>query len=232
MHPRLCASYSRQQLSTVAQLPGDVIAYWLREGLLVAKAGEALGSGKHRRFGFEAVHITAILAELGRYGITSKGLGAVASSLWRAAALAETHADITEKDALDCEALKRARERYPSRYSPDHRSAAGAGDHKSFEAWLESRTGHVAITTRVFAMESWFTEQRASDFHIRFDLFSKHAFTRKGSGLIIRPAEDGGSSVTLRDLADGHCHGLEALPSFITLPIFPLVDRAWSRLEA
>src|SRR3546814_7442459 len=81
-------------------------------GLLKAAEGEGLGRGKHRLFGFEAIHIAAVLKELGRYGVQVGGLRQVSELLWGVVAFCSDHADITEDVRADASLLRRARARY------------------------------------------------------------------------------------------------------------------------
>lgn len=74
--------YTRQQVSEATDLEVDVLSYWIKEGLLKAAEGEGLGRGKHRLFGFEAIHIAAVLKELGCYGVQVGGLRQVSELLW------------------------------------------------------------------------------------------------------------------------------------------------------
>src|SRR3546814_9571073 len=104
--------YTRQQVSEATDLEVDVLSYWIKEGLLKAAEGEGLGRGKHRLFGFEAIHIAAVLKELGRYGVQVGGLRQVSELLWGVVAFCWDHADITEDVRADASLLRRARERY------------------------------------------------------------------------------------------------------------------------
>src|SRR3546814_11850995 len=89
--------YTRQQVSEATDLEVDVLSYWIKEGLLKAAEGEGLGRGKHRLFGFEAIHIAAVLKELGRYGVQVGGLRQISELLWGVVAFCSDHADITER---------------------------------------------------------------------------------------------------------------------------------------
>ena len=89
---------TRQQLSVAIGVPGETIAYWLKEGLLFALGEPKHGRGNHRRFGYEAVHIAAILAELSRYRMNTTGLRNLSSRLWDAVELGRLHPDFTPFD--------------------------------------------------------------------------------------------------------------------------------------
>lgn len=107
--------FTRQQIADKVGIAGDLLAYWIKEGLLLAAEGEGLGKGKHRFFGFQAIHIAAVLKELGRYGVQTAGLKQIASLLWRIAAFGSEQSDETKKGAFDAVALRNARSRYRNR---------------------------------------------------------------------------------------------------------------------
>jgi hypothetical protein len=96
---------SRRQLSIAIGMPGETIAYWLKEGLIFAVGDQKQGRGNHRRFGYEAVHIAAILAELSRYGMNTTGLRNLSSRLWRAVELGLLHPNFTSFDLSCCKNL-------------------------------------------------------------------------------------------------------------------------------
>ena len=76
----MASSYTRNELSAATAVPGEMLAYWIKLGLIVPRTDSA-GKGKHRRFGFEAIHIGALLAELSRYGMNGAALRRAASRL-------------------------------------------------------------------------------------------------------------------------------------------------------
>src|SRR3546814_15977231 len=104
--------YTRQQVSEATDLEVDVLSYWIKEGLLKAAEGEGLGRGKHRLFGFEAIHIAAVLKELGRYGVQVGGLRQVSELLWGVVAFCSAHAAITEDVRADASLLRSHIARY------------------------------------------------------------------------------------------------------------------------
>lgn len=144
--------YTRQQIAAATGIESELLAYWIKEGLLIAAQGEGLGKGKHRLFGFEAIHIAAVLKELGRYGVQTAGLKQIASLLWRIVAFCSDHPDITETMALDASALRKARARYPARASLASGEKPSAIDYSCFEDWLED---HPSLNAKAFEMEPW-----------------------------------------------------------------------------
>ncbi len=96
---------TRQQLSVAIGMPAETIAYWLKEGLLYGLGDPKQGRGNHRRFGYEAIHIAAVLAELSRYGMNTTGLRNLSSRLWIAVELGHLCPDYTPHDFSCCKNL-------------------------------------------------------------------------------------------------------------------------------
>ncbi len=203
--------FSRKQLSAATGVPGDLLAYWIKLGLLRPMGGGD-GKGKHRQFGFQAVHIAAVLAELGRYGMNGASLRRAAATLWGIIDFARRRPDITERDTLDCADLKLARQ---------------AGD---FEDWLALRQqGKAAIGARAFEMESWFDDTAKLGFELYFDMFSERSFTDRTTRWIVAIEAD-----ALMILPEGmliELPQLMGLPSYISLNVSNIVQLAWARLE-
>ena len=80
---------TRQQLGSLAGVSDDVLAFWIKNGLLVAASGGE-GKGSHRRFDGYQVSIAAILAELRTFGINLAGLRSFAERLQAATALGKS----------------------------------------------------------------------------------------------------------------------------------------------
>lgn len=80
---------TRQQLGAFAGLSDDVLAFWIKSGLLVAASGGG-GKGSHRRFDGFQVNIAAILAELRSFGMNLAGLRSFATRLQAATALGKS----------------------------------------------------------------------------------------------------------------------------------------------
>jgi len=86
---RIDQQITRQQLGTITGISDDVLAFWIKNGLLVATSGGE-GRGSHRRFdGFQA-NIAAILAEMRNFGINLAGLRSFATRLQAATSLGKS----------------------------------------------------------------------------------------------------------------------------------------------
>ena len=131
--------YTRQQIADKVGIANDLLAYWIKEGLLLAAEGEGLGKGKHRLFSFEAIHIAAVLKELVGNGMQTAGLKQIASLLWRVAAFGLEQSDDNKRIALEAVARRnaRARARAPSPL------AAGEADEKIDEDDLAAELAFV-----------------------------------------------------------------------------------------
>ncbi|MET1756388.1 MerR family transcriptional regulator [Novosphingobium sp. RD2P27] len=217
------ARYTRQQIADIVGIPSDLLAYWSKEGLLVAAEGEGLGKGKHRLFGFEAIHIAAVLKELGRYGVQTSGLKQMATLLWSVVRFCSLHPDVTESVRHSAAALHRAKARYPSRSSLAADAKAPASDYSCFEDWLEDR-GPISDKAREIA--PWFDEMADLSFALYLDLFSeaifheldtRWIFTHSGDDLIAVPED-----LPLESINP------ENLRSYITINLSLIIKPLWN----
>lgn len=88
MYPNI--QFSRQQMSTATGLADDVLAYWLKEGIIRPTAGGS-GKGSHRKFDFVQVHIAAILREVRQFGVNIASLREVSEILQRGVEICAAH---------------------------------------------------------------------------------------------------------------------------------------------
>lgn len=185
--------YTRQQIAEATGVDRELLAYWSKEGLLLAAESEGLGKGKYRLFGFEAIHIAALLKELGLYGVQTAGLKQVAQLLWSVLAFCSQHPDITEEVRFQAASLRRARANYPVRASVSPSTEDPVAAFSCFEDWLES---HGKIDPKAFEIEPWFDEEADLAFALYLDLFTpaifddfdtRWLFTHAGDGLIAIP---------------------------------------------
>jgi len=82
-------TFTRREIAQRVGVGEDVLAFWIKNGLLVASEGGA-GKGSHRRFGRFQVNIAAVLAELRRFGVNVGALRSFGALLQRGTALGET----------------------------------------------------------------------------------------------------------------------------------------------
>lgn len=82
--------YTRQQVANLVGVTDDVMAYWLKQGLLVPTTGGE-GRGDHRRFDFVQVNIAAIFAQLRDFGSNIAALRSLADTLQASARLGADH---------------------------------------------------------------------------------------------------------------------------------------------
>ncbi|MDE2561909.1 MAG: MerR family transcriptional regulator [Sphingomonadales bacterium] len=54
----LTETFSRQQVQAITAISDDVIAFWIKQGLLIPKPA---ATRAHRRFGYEQIHVAAVL---------------------------------------------------------------------------------------------------------------------------------------------------------------------------
>ena len=78
--------YTRQQVENLTGVPDAMLAYWLKQGLLVPNAGGE-GRGSHRRFDFVQVNIAAIYGQVRRFGLNIEALRSLGDLLQSAAKL-------------------------------------------------------------------------------------------------------------------------------------------------
>jgi hypothetical protein len=218
--------YTRQQIREATGLSLDVIGYWIKEGLLKAKRSEGLGSGKHRQFGFEAIHIAAVLAEVHRFGVGISGLRGIAKALWGAVVLPILYPGVTETDVLDCEELSRARKKYPRRSASE-----GANGDYCFEDWLDEKQGsRNAFGPKAFELEGHLTPELYGIFALHFDLFSPRTFAKEANGrLFVFRIDDQNLGILSQDVAERN--GGKDLPTFISLDISRIIRGIWTGLD-
>ncbi len=82
--------FTRQQVAKLIGVSDDMLAYWLKQGLLVPTSGGD-GRGSHRRFDFVQVNIAAVYRELRRFGVNVGALRSLAELLQGAAKLGATY---------------------------------------------------------------------------------------------------------------------------------------------
>lgn len=82
--------YTRQQVAKLVGVSDDVLAYWLKQGLLVPTSGGD-GRGDHRRFDFVQVNIAAVFAQLREFGSNIGALRSLADTLQASAKLGAAH---------------------------------------------------------------------------------------------------------------------------------------------
>lgn len=82
--------YTRQQVANLVGVTDDVMAYWLKQGLLIPTSGGG-GRGDHRRFDFVQVNIAAVFAQLREFGSNIGALRSLAVTLQAAAQLGASH---------------------------------------------------------------------------------------------------------------------------------------------
>lgn len=73
--------FTRQQIAELTGISDEVLAFWLKQQLLVAKDEPISGRGRHKRFGFVQIHIAAILNQLRNFGVNISGLRSVSEIL-------------------------------------------------------------------------------------------------------------------------------------------------------
>lgn len=82
--------FTRQQMSAATGLADDVLAYWLKEGIIRPTAGGS-GKGSHRKFDYVQVHIAAILREVRQFGVNIASLREVSDILQRGVDICSRH---------------------------------------------------------------------------------------------------------------------------------------------
>lgn len=214
--------YTRQKITDATGIERERLAYWIKEGLLIAAQGEGRGKGKHRLFGFEAIHIAAVLKELGRYGVQTAGLKQIASLLWRIVALGSDHADITETIALDASALRKARARYPARASRASGEDVSTLVYSCFEDWLED---HPSLSNKAFELEPWFDDAAGLGFALYHELFTLSIFERLNARWMFFHADDELIAV-LEYFAKGLAN-LDRMPSYLIINLSLIIRPIW-----
>lgn len=219
---------TRQQLSVAIGVNGETIAYWLKEGLIFALGDQKLGRGNHRRFGYEAVHIAAILAELSRYGMNTTGLRNLSSRLWRAVELGRLHPDFTPIDFMCCKNLLMGNdfavrgENVPDIMSIDLALTRDDNDVEN-EVYPIGTPG-----PRHVKMMEWFSIDSARLLTAYADLMSRDIFFHDVPKWFVSANSKGSIEFILEDDPSGS--DVEGRASYICLDIKEIVNRAWFSL--
>ncbi len=219
---------TRQQLSVAIGVNGETIAYWLKEGLIFALGDQKLGRGNHRRFGYEAVHIAAILAELSRYGMNTTGLRNLSSRLWRAVELGRLHPDFTPIDFMCCKNLLMGNdfavrgENVPDIMSIDLALTRDDNDVEN-EVYPIGTPG-----PRHVKMMEWFSIDSARLLTAYADLMSRDIFFHDVPKWFVSANSKGSIEFILEDDPSGD--DVEGRASYICLDIKEIVKRAWFSL--
>ncbi len=219
---------TRQQLSVAIGVNGETIAYWLKEGLIFALGDQKLGRGNHRRFGYEAVHIAAILAELSRYGMNTTGLRNLSSRLWRAVELGRLHPDFTPIDFMCCKNLLMGNdfavrgENVPDIMSIDLALTRDDNDVEN-EVYPIGTPG-----PRHVKMMEWFSIDSARLLTAYADLMSRDIFFHDVPKWFVSANSKGSIEFILEDDPSGD--DVEGRASYICLDIKEIVNRAWFSL--
>ncbi|RYF21507.1 MAG: hypothetical protein EOO77_05890 [Oxalobacteraceae bacterium] len=219
---------TRQQLSVATGLPGETIAYWLKERLIFALDDQKHGRGNHRRFGYEAVHIAAILAELSRYGMNTTGLRNLSSRLWRAVELGHLHPDFTPFDFMCCKNLLIGKEiaargeTVPDIMSIDLALARDDDDVEN-DVYPSGTPG-----PRHVKMMEWFSIDSARLLTAYADLMSRDIFMHDVPKWFVSANSNGSVEFILEYDPSGE--DVEGRASYICLDIKKIVNRAWSSL--
>jgi len=215
---------TRQQLSVAIGLPGDTIAYWLKEGLIFALSDQKHGRGNHRRFGYEAVHIAAILAELSRYGMNTTGLRNLSSRLWHAVELGRLHPDFTPLDFMCCKNLLLGKELAArGEEVPDIMSIGSALTRDDDRGEKEGTPG-----PRHVKMMEWFSIDAARLLTAYADLMSRDIFLHDVPKWFVSANPNGSIEFILEDDPSGE--DVEGRASYICLDVKEIVNRAWFSL--
>jgi DNA-binding transcriptional MerR regulator len=86
---RIDQEMTRQQLSALAGVNDEVLAFWIKNDLIMASSGGE-GKGSHRKFDGFQVNIAGVLAELRNLGVNLAGLRAFAKQLQLATVLGKS----------------------------------------------------------------------------------------------------------------------------------------------
>ncbi len=216
---------TRQQLSVAIGVPGDTLAYWLKEKLIFALGEPKHGRGNHRRFGYEAIHIAAILAELSRYGMNTTGLRNLSSRLWRAVELGRLHPDFTPFDFMCCKNLLSGREAAAQgKMVPDIMSIDSALARDDVDVENEVYPSGTPGPRHVEMME-WFSIDAARLLTAYADLMSRDIFSHDVPKWFVSANLSGSVEFILEDDPSGE--DVEGRASYICLDIKEIVNRAW-----
>jgi DNA-binding transcriptional MerR regulator len=216
------ARYTRQQIADATGIESELLGYWIKEGLLIAAQGEGLGKGKHRHFGFEAIHIAALLKELGHYGVQTAGLKTLARTLWNVVGYCSEHPDITDDIRHDAAAVHRARARYAGRSAVAPGEEPSDADFSSFEDWLEARG---PISEKAMEIEPWFDEAADLAFALYIDLFTEEIFESLDTRWIFVPAN--GELLVFPENLGLPSVDLERTRSYLTINLSLIIRPIW-----
>lgn len=224
----LALQMTRQQLSVAIGVPGETIAYWLKERLIFALGDQNQGRGNHRRFGYEAVHIAAVLAELSRYGMNTTGLRNISSRLWRAVELGLAHPNFTSFDISCCKNLLMGSEiAARGEQVPDIMSVEFALTRDDDEVENDVYPAGTPGPRHVKMME-WFSIESARLLTVYEDLMSRNIFYHDVPKWFVIAEANGSVELILADDPSGK--NIEDRASYICLDIKNIVKRAWFSL--
>ncbi len=220
---------TREQLSVAIGVPGETLAYWLKEKLIFALGDQKLGRGNHRRFGYEAVHIAAVLAELSRYGMNTSGLRNLSSRLWHAVELGRLHPDFTPDDLGRCknllagEIIAAQGHEVPDIMNKDLALKRDATDVYN-EVYPPGTPG-----PRQVKMMDWFSIESGRLLMAYDDLMSRNIFLHDVPKWFVSAAFDGSVELILEDDPSGR--DVKGCASYICINIKEVVNRAWKSLR-
>jgi DNA-binding transcriptional MerR regulator len=216
---------TRQHLSEAIRVPPETIAYWLKEGLIFALGKPKLGRGNHRRFGYEAVHIAAVLAELSRYGMNTNGLRNLSSLLWEAVKLGRHHSGFTTHDLYCCKNLLSGKEiAEQGGKVPDHKNIEMARTRDSSS--IDPNRGAICIPSlRHVKMMEWFDVKSARLLIAYSDLMGDDAFLLRVGSWYVARAHDGSFELIVE--SDPWGRSVDELDSYICLNIAKILRRTW-----
>ncbi|WP_156359410.1 hypothetical protein [Sphingomonas sp. Leaf242] len=182
------------------------------------------GRGNHRRFGYEAVHIAAILAELSRYGMNTMGLRNLSSRLWDAVNLGRLHPDFTPLDFMCCKNLLIGKELAARGEDvPGIMSIGSALARDDDHGEKEGTPG-----PRHVKMMKWFSIDAARLLTAYADLMSRDIFLHDVPKWFVSASANGSIEFILEDDPSGE--DVEGRASYICLDIKEIVNRAWFSL--
>lgn len=238
--------FTRQQLGVLTGIADDVLAFWLKEGLLIAQAGGG-GRGKHRLFDYPQVHIAAVLNEMRGFGTNIGGLRSLAELLQQAVAtckrlgLKQEYSDSYNEPLLDAGHFDEMRSHMANghrvkKYGPNY---SDGGDFETFEEWLAHEGTRPHRQDGFEKALIWFEKLKPGDGHlidIGTDLIcSLHMPTGRGvpaqtKWSVARRSEDqwlifGGDHGDASILPDP----LKGIVSFVSIRLSDLIRSIWTQ---
>ncbi len=220
---------TRQQLSAAIGVPGETLAYWLKENLIFAIGKPKLGRGNHRRFGYEAVHIAAILAELSRYGMNTSGLRNLSSLLWRAVEFGRLHRDFTTHDLICCKNLLSGQIIAAEGGEVPEVKDIGLARERDISGIDPQRDAVGVPGPRHAAMMEWFTIETARLLMAYGDLMGDNMFIHGGPTWFVSVALDGSFELIVE--SDPWAGDVDDRASYICLHTTEIVHRTWKSLN-